>query len=87
MLTSDSERRALDAINDLIDALRIAHGAARRVENEMHGRVFDDADRMSHTIHEVRQFAEQLKHEVEHFLGQERHAMNLSRGAGRLPAR
>ena len=86
MPNSDSERRALDAIDDLIDALRIAHGAARRVENEMHGRVFDDADRMSHTIHDVRRFAEQLKHEVEHFLGRERYVTDLPRAAGRLTA-
>ncbi len=72
MPSSDSERRALDAIDDLIDALRIAQGAARRVENEMHGRVFEDADRMSQTIHGMRRCAEQLKAEVEQFLRRER---------------
>lgn len=72
MLNEDAERRALDGIEDLIASLRIAHGAARRVEMEMHGSVFEDADRMSHAIHEVRRFAERLKREVEQFLGAER---------------
>jgi len=72
MPNSDSERRALDAIDDLIDALRIAQGAARRVENEMHGRAFEDADRVSQTIHGVRRIAEQLKTEVEQVLRSDR---------------
>jgi hypothetical protein len=74
MLNEDAERRALDGIDDLISALRIAHSAARRVELEMHGSVFEDADRMSQAIHEVRRFAERLKREVDQFLGAERAA-------------
>ncbi len=71
MPNPDSERRALDAIDDLIASLRLAQGAARRVENEMHGHAFEDADRMSQTIHGVRRFAEQLKAEVEQMLRRE----------------
>jgi hypothetical protein len=74
MDNEDLESRALDGIDDLIASLRIAHGAARRVEMEMHGSMFEDAHRMSHAIHEVRRFAEQLKNEVEQFLGAERAA-------------
>ena len=68
-MISDSTTRALHAITDLQDLLRLAHGAADRVEKEVHdGDVFDRADEMSRRIRELRQSAEELRHAVEGFL-------------------
>lgn len=68
MMISDSTSRALNAVNDLVDLLRLAHGAAERVGKEVHAsRVFDRADQMSHDIHDLRRVAEGLRVEVELF--------------------
>jgi hypothetical protein len=69
MMISDSTTRALNAIQDLEDLLRLAHGAAERVEKEVHdGSVFDHADEMSRQIREIRQSATELRFEVERFI-------------------
>ena len=69
MMISDATTRALHAITDLQDLLRLAHGAAERVEKEVHdGDVFDRADEMSRGIHELRQSAQALHAEVERFI-------------------
>ena len=69
MMISDSTTRALNAIHDLEDLLRLAHGAVERVEKEVHdSTAFDLADEMSRRIREVRLTAEQLRIEVERFI-------------------
>jgi hypothetical protein len=69
MMISDSTTRALHAITDLQDLLRLAHGAAERVEKEVHdGDAFDHADEMSRGIRDLRQSAERLRVEVERFI-------------------
>ena len=69
MMIGDSTSRALNAINDLVDLLRLAHGAAERVEREVHGSdVYDYADQMSLAIREVRRTAEALRGTVESFV-------------------
>ena len=68
MMISDSTTRALNAIQDLEDLLRLAHGAAERVEKEVHGFAFDHADDMSRGMREMRQTAERLRVEVERFI-------------------
>lgn len=68
MMISDSTSRALNAVNDLVDLLRLAHGAVERVEKEVHGSVvFDRAHQMSQDIHDIRRTAEGLCAEVEWF--------------------
>jgi hypothetical protein len=69
MMISDSTTRALNAINDLGDLLRLAHGAAERVQREVHGSVaFDRANQMSQSMREIRVAAEDLRFEVERFI-------------------
>lgn len=71
MIDSDAGRRALDAAEDLVSSLRLAHSAVQRIENELYGPVLKDADNLSLTLHRVRQVAEQLRAEVEHFVRDE----------------
>ena len=78
MMISDSTTRALNAINDLLDLLRLAHGAAERVQKEVHGFAHDHAGDMSRSIHEMRQTAERLRVEVELFI-KEQAAASLER--------
>ncbi len=69
MMISDSTSRALNAVSDLVDLLRLAHGAAERVGKEVHGSgVFDSADQMSHDIRDLRRVAEGLRAVVERFI-------------------
>ena len=68
MMISDSTTRALNAVNELADLLRLAHGAAERVAHEVRGYAFDTADEMSRSIHDVRQGAENLRLQVEVFV-------------------
>jgi hypothetical protein len=69
MIIGDSTSRALNAINDLVDLLRLAHGAAGRVEREVHGSLaFDHAEQVSQSVREIRQTAEGLRTEVERFV-------------------
>jgi hypothetical protein len=69
MMISDATSRALNAVNDLVDLLRLAHGAAERVGKDVHGSVmFDQADQMSRNIREMRRAAEGLRAEVDRFL-------------------
>ena len=69
MMISDATSRALNAVNDLVELLRLAHGAAERVGKDVHGSViFDHADQMSRNIREIRRAAEGLRAEVDRFL-------------------
>ncbi|OFZ72428.1 MAG: hypothetical protein A2W04_09560 [Betaproteobacteria bacterium RBG_16_64_9] len=67
-MNPDAGRRALDASDDLVDSLRLAHSAVQRIENELYGAVLKDADNVSQSLHRVRQSAEQLRAEVEQFV-------------------
>jgi predicted nucleotidyltransferase component of viral defense system len=78
MMISDSTTRALNAINDLYDLLKLAQGAADRVEREVHGPVFDRAVDVSRLIREVRATAEELRRHVEQFV-KEQAAASLER--------
>ncbi|OGA28129.1 MAG: hypothetical protein A3I01_06285 [Betaproteobacteria bacterium RIFCSPLOWO2_02_FULL_65_24] len=64
-MNPEAGRRALDAADDLVDSLRLAHSAVQRIENELYGPVLGDADNVSQSLHRVRQAAEQLRAEVE----------------------
>ena len=68
MMISDSTTRALNAVNDLYDLLKLAQAAAERVEKEVHGPMFDHAVNMSYQVREVRVAAEQLRGYVEQFI-------------------
>jgi len=63
----DSTARALDASSDLIELLRLAHGAIQRAQAESHGEAYQVACRLSRHMHYMRKVAELLQHEIERF--------------------
>jgi hypothetical protein len=68
MMISDSTTRALNALNDLYDLLKLAQSASERVEKEVHGPVFDRVADLSRHIREVRAAAAELQRQVEQFI-------------------
>jgi hypothetical protein len=78
-MDAESGSRALSAINDLCELLRLALGAAERVEQEVHGPSFEHADLIAREVHRLRRSAETLKGRIEHFVSEEASA-NSARG-------
>jgi hypothetical protein len=63
----ESTVRALDATSDLIELLRLAHGAIQRAQAEANGEAYQVACRLSRHMHYMRKVAELLRHEIERF--------------------
>ncbi len=59
---------ALEAMNDLIDLLRLAHEASHRLNEHVHSELFDHADAIFREIHGLRQRAESLKQGVDQYV-------------------
>ena len=57
--------RALDAMADLIDLLRLSHEALHRVKQNVHGNSFTSAEIISLKLHDLRNDADKLSKEVE----------------------
>lgn len=70
-MNRDAAARTLDAIADLVDLLRLSHSAAHRVEAELYGNAFNDADALSQQLHELRRSASELQMELEQFVSRE----------------
>ena len=58
--------RALEASSDLSDLLRLAHEALHRLQEEVHGEAFEDANALSHELRRVRRRAASMQSRVEH---------------------
>ncbi len=56
--------RTLDASADLKDLLRLAHGALHRIQQDVHGRNYDDAEILSLKLHDLRKDADSLSEEI-----------------------
>ena len=56
--------RTLDATADLKDLLRLAHGALHRIQQDVHGSNYDDADVLSLKLHDLRKDADNLSDEI-----------------------
>ncbi|HXU42746.1 MAG TPA: hypothetical protein VN675_10510 [Burkholderiales bacterium] len=78
-MDAESGSRALSAINDLCELLRLALGAAERVEQEVHGPAFEHADLIARDVHRIRRSADVLKGKIEAFVTEEASA-NFDRG-------
>ena len=78
-MDAESGSRALSAINDLCELLRLALGAAERVEQEVHGPSFEHADLIARDVQRIRRSADALKGKIETFVTQEASA-NVERG-------
>jgi hypothetical protein len=57
----DSASRALNAVNDLIELLRLAQSAADRLEREVYGASYEQADLIARELHRLRRLSESLK--------------------------
>ena len=57
---AEEGRRIMDAATDLVDLLRLAHEAAHRIKQNVHGENFEKADAISWELHEIRQETEKL---------------------------
>jgi hypothetical protein len=78
-MDAESGSRALSAADDLAELLRLAHGAAERLEQEVHGPSFEHADLIARDLHRLRRSAELLKGRIEGFVSEEA-ATNATRG-------
>jgi hypothetical protein len=67
----DSGSRALGAANDLVELLRLAQGASERIQQEVHGPAFDEADQIARELQRLRRRVERLGQAVERFVGEE----------------
>lgn len=60
--------RALDAMADLKDLLRLAHEALHRIKQEVHGSSYDSAEIMSLKLHDLRYEADKLSKEIDGYV-------------------
>ena len=78
-MDAESGSRALSAVNDLVELLRLALGASERLEQEVHGPAFEHADLIARDVQRLRRSAEVLKSRIEGFVSEEA-AANAARG-------
>lgn len=67
----ESGSRALSAVNDLIELLRLAQSAADRLEHEVHGASYEQADLIARELHRLRRTTESLKANTEQLVSRE----------------
>lgn len=70
-MDAQSGSRALSALNDLVELLRLAHGAAERIGQEVHGPAFDHAELIARDLHRMRRSVDRLQKEIEGFVSRE----------------
>jgi hypothetical protein len=78
-MDSESTTRALGAVNDLVELLRLAQGAAERLEHEVHGPSYEMTDLIARELHRLRRLGERLRADTERLVNQES-AANATRG-------
>ena len=78
-MDAESGSRALSAVDDLVELLRLSHGAAERLEQEVHGPSFEHADLISRDVQRLRRSAEALKKRIAGFVSEEA-AADAARG-------
>ena len=78
-MDAESGSRALSAVNDLVELLRLSLGAAERLEQEVHGPSFEHADLIARDVQRLRRSAEVLQRRIEGFVTEEATA-NAARG-------
>lgn len=63
-LSSQPRPRAPEAVHELIDLLRLAHGAVVRAQSQLQGEASNVASRLSRQLAYLRGVAEVLEHEA-----------------------
>ena len=74
-MDAESGSRALSAVNDLVELLRLALGAAERLEQEVHGPSFEHADLIARDVHRLRRSADVLRGRIETFVAEQETAI------------
>ena len=78
-MDSESTSRALGAVNDLVELLRLAQAATERLEHEVHGPAYEMTDLIARELHRLRRLGERLRTDTERMVSQESVA-NAKRG-------
>jgi hypothetical protein len=78
-MDAESGSRALSAVNDVVELLRLALGAAERLEQEVHGPAFEHADLIARDVQRLHRSATVLQGRIEGFVSEEA-ATDASRG-------
>jgi hypothetical protein len=78
-MDAESSSRALGAVDDLVELLRLAQSAAERIEHEVHGPSYEMTDLIARELHRLRRLGERLRADTERLVSQESSA-NSNRG-------
>jgi hypothetical protein len=78
-MDSESGSRALNAVDDLVELLRLAQGAADRLEHEVHGVSYEQAELIARDLQRLRRLSEKLKTETERLVSREE-SSSVARG-------
>jgi hypothetical protein len=78
-MDSESSSRALGAVSDLVELLRLSQSAAERVEHEVHGPSYEMTDLIARELHRLRRLAERLRADTERMVNEES-AVDARRG-------
>src|SRR3954469_6113091 len=78
-MDAESGSRILNAANDLVELLRLAQSATDRLEQDVFGVAYEQADSVARDIHRLRRQAEKLKVECERLVASSESA-TVSRG-------
>jgi hypothetical protein len=70
-MEAEAGSRALHGSSDLVELLRLAQGALERIELEVHGSSFEQAQAVGREIHRLRRQAEKLHDEIDQFVRRE----------------
>lgn len=70
-MDSESSSRALGAVSDLVELVRLAQSAAERLEHEVHGPSYELTDLIARELHRLRRLSERLRADTERLVSQE----------------
>lgn len=73
-MDAEAGSRALNAANDLVQLLRLTQGSLERIEREVHGPSYEQADTISRDLQRLRRQAERLQADIERFVSREESA-------------
>lgn len=73
-MDSESGSRALHAVNDLVELLRLAQGAAERAAQETFGASYEHAELVSRELGRLRRSTDRLREDIERFVSREESA-------------
>ena len=70
-MDAETGSRALSAANDLVELLRLAHGASERVAQEVYGVSYEHAELITRELQRLRRSADKLQADVESYVARE----------------